>query len=325
VQWVIPARDEGTKIAAEGSQSMHEYDKASRYMIKQDPAGFFRWLWRHADTPLQFHSWLDARRSALPDERDLTCDTVAAFRLPSEAEPSYALIVEFMAESRSNTLTRMLAYVLRARTEPPTAEGQELPPQLGGVVINPTGKAQPREVQVTFPEVPECNWSFGVLQRTLRDVSAADTLLDIAAGKTTRWLLQWIPLMQGGGEMIIMEQWKQEGLAEPDTHVRSTLGSFALNFADLAGRSELWEQALEGWDMQNSQVVDRWQEKGRVEGRAEGRLEARRDDLQALLESRFGSLPEELIERIRAVQDAQRLHQAFQQALKLQSLAELQL
>jgi hypothetical protein len=110
---------------------------------------------------------------------------------------------------------------------------------------------------------------------------------------------------------------KQVALTEPDAQVRSTLGAFALNFADLAGRSELWEQALEGWDMQNSQVVDRW--------RAEGQLEARRDDLQALLESRFGSLPEELIERIRAVQDAQRLHQAFQQALKLQSLAELQL
>jgi hypothetical protein len=123
--------------------------------------------------------------------------------------------------------------------------------------------------------------------------------------------------MQGGGERIIMEQWKQVALTEPDAQVRSTLGAFALNFADLAGRSELWEQALEGWDMQNSQVVDRW--------RAEGQLEARRDDLQALLESRFGSLPEELIERIRAVQDAQRLHQAFQQALKLQSLAELQL
>jgi hypothetical protein len=162
---------------------MHEYDKASRYMIKHDPAGLFRWLWRHADTPLQFHSWLDARRLALPDEGDLTCDTVAAFRLAREAEPSHALMVEFMAESRRNTLARMLAYVLRARTEPPAAEGQELPPQLGGVVINLTGKAQARDVHVIFPGVPECIWSFGVLQRTLRDESAADTLSDIAAGK----------------------------------------------------------------------------------------------------------------------------------------------
>ena len=73
--------------------------------------------------------------------------------------------------------------------------------------------------------------------------------------------------------------------------------------------------------MQTSQVVDVWHEKGR----AEGQLETRRDDLVALLESRFGSLPEELIQRIRAEDDAERLHRAFQQALKLQSLADLQL
>ena len=121
---------------------MHEYDKANRYMIKQAPADFFRWLWRYASTPLQFHSWLDARRLALPDEGDLTCDTVAAFRLADQTELSHALIVEFMAELRSNTLDRLLGYVLRARTEPRTTEGQELPPQLGGVVINLTGKAQ---------------------------------------------------------------------------------------------------------------------------------------------------------------------------------------
>jgi hypothetical protein len=71
-QSVIPARAEGPIIAAEGSQPMFEYDKATRYMVKQDPANFFRWLWWHAETPLQFHSWLDARRLALPEEGDLT-------------------------------------------------------------------------------------------------------------------------------------------------------------------------------------------------------------------------------------------------------------
>jgi hypothetical protein len=26
---------------------MHEFDKASRYLVKQDPFGCFRWLWQH--------------------------------------------------------------------------------------------------------------------------------------------------------------------------------------------------------------------------------------------------------------------------------------
>jgi hypothetical protein len=54
---------------------MREFDKASRYLAKQDPANFFRWLWRHAVTPLQFHSWLDARRLALPVESGRILET----------------------------------------------------------------------------------------------------------------------------------------------------------------------------------------------------------------------------------------------------------
>jgi hypothetical protein len=226
---------------------MPEFDKTARYMAKQAPANFFRWLWRDAATPLRFHSWLDARRLALPAEGDLTCDTVGAFHLAGQVEFSHALIVEFMAESRSHTLDRLLAYVIRARTEPAAEGGQALPPQLGGVVINLTGPAQTRAVEVTFPGVPECNWGFGVLQRTLRDESAADTLADIATGRTTRWLLSSIPLMQGGAEPAIMEQWKHVAQAEPDPQVRATLGSFAVLFAELAGRVEPWKQALEGW------------------------------------------------------------------------------
>jgi hypothetical protein len=31
---------------------MREFDKATRYLAKQDPPNFFRWLWRDAATPL---------------------------------------------------------------------------------------------------------------------------------------------------------------------------------------------------------------------------------------------------------------------------------
>jgi hypothetical protein len=270
---------------------------------------------------LQFHSWLDARRLALPGEGDLTCDTVAGFHLAGQAELSHALIVEFMAELRSNTLDRLLAYVLRARTESPSAEGQELPPRIGGVVINLTGPAQARAVQATFPGVPECDWGFGVLQWTLREESAADTLADIAAGRTTRWILPWIPLMQDGAETAIIEQWKQVALTEPNAETRSWLGAFALVFARLAKRDDLWKQALRDWDMRNLQEVDYWQN----EGRAEGQLEARQDDLVALLEKRFGPLPKELLQRIQALTDGARLKTDLRQLLDIHSLEDLQL
>jgi hypothetical protein len=300
---------------------MAEYDKAARYPAKQDPPGFFGWLARQPNTPLRFHSWLDARRLALPVEGDLTCDTVAAFSLTDGAEPTHALIVEFMAESRPNTLDRLLEYVVRARTEPPPAAGQELPPQVGGVVINLTGPERPRAIEVNFPGFAECNWGFGVLQRTLRDESAALALAAIATGSSTRWLLPWIPLMQGGTEAGIMAHWTEVALAEPDPQVRSTLGSLALLFAELAGRAEPWRQLLEGWDMRTSQVVQEWRE----EGRLEGELAARREDLLALLEKRFGPLPAALVERIRTASDINRLKAAIQQVLDIHSPDELQL
>jgi flagellar biosynthesis/type III secretory pathway protein FliH len=81
--------------------------------------------------------------------------------------------------------------------------------------------------------------------------------------------------------------------------------------------------------MRNLQEVDYWHNEGRAEGLAEGRtegqLQARRQWLLALLENRFGSLPEELIRRIQSLEDVQRLDHAFQQAMKVELLAELEL
>ena len=73
--------------------------------------------------------------------------------------------------------------------------------------------------------------------------------------------------------------------------------------------------------MQTSRVVDRFHEGGR----AEGQLEVSRKYLLTLLENRFGSLPGELIQRIRDVKHVQQLNSAFQQALNLRSLGDLQL
>ena len=55
---------------------MNDYDKASRYLIKRDPAGFFRWL---LGAVVSFVCWIDARRLALPDQGDLTNDLVFPF------------------------------------------------------------------------------------------------------------------------------------------------------------------------------------------------------------------------------------------------------
>src|SRR5437870_7319533 len=92
---------------------MNDLDKAGRYVAKHDPAGFLRWL---VNNPaLTFHTWIDARRLALPNQRDLTNDLVAAAKVPGGFE---ALCIELQAQARADTLLRALAYVSRLLTEP---------------------------------------------------------------------------------------------------------------------------------------------------------------------------------------------------------------
>jgi hypothetical protein len=73
---------------------MNDFDKAGRYLIKRDPAGFLRWLLGVG--AVAFHVWSDARRLALPDQGDLTNDLVAAIRVGSGFE---GLAVDLQVDS----------------------------------------------------------------------------------------------------------------------------------------------------------------------------------------------------------------------------------
>jgi hypothetical protein len=293
---------------------MADFDKAARYQAKQDPPGFLCWLWRSRNPPLVFHSWIDARRLALPTEGDLTCDTVAGLRLPDTTELAGALLLEFETQSRPGTLGRFLDYLVRALRESGTA-GLSLG-RLGVAVVNLTGPPQPNEVDLRLPDLP-CTLHFRILQRTLREEDAAATVAAIATGQTTPWLLPWIPLMRGGNEPGIMEAWKAAASAEPDERRRRILAALTLIFAELVDQAPGWRQSLEGWNVKQSALLE--------EARDEGRLESCRDVLLGLLEDRFGPVPEEVVQRIKATTDLAKLKAAARRAPSLPSLNDLPL
>jgi hypothetical protein len=64
---------------------------------------------------------------------------------------------------------------------------------------------------------------------------------------------------------------------------------------------------------------------GRAEGEARGRLEARREALRESLTERFGEVPPEILEKIDAVNDIERLKTAFRQAFHIDSLNDLEI
>jgi hypothetical protein len=169
---------------------MTDYDKAGRYFIKRDPAGFFRWLLRRRD--VAFHAWIDARRLALPNQGDLTNDLVAAFRVGDGFE---ALCLELQAESEAGSAARLLlGYVPRLLSEP-AAPGSLVLQAAGGVVINLTGPPQPAGVEYRPTLAPDCWLAGGIAQRSLRQEDAGEMLREVASGGISRWLLAWLPLL----------------------------------------------------------------------------------------------------------------------------------
>lgn len=62
---------------------------------------------------------------------------------------------------------------------------------------------------------------------------------------------------------------------------------------------------------------------GKAEGEAKGQLLMARANLRALVENRFGAIPEALAQRIEATADLDRLQAALVQVLHVQSADEL--
>ena len=143
----------------------------------------------------------------------------------------------------------------------------------------------------------------GVAERNVAAESAAETLAAIAAGEVAKIVLAIVPLMQGGDEPGIIEEWKRLAEAEPNATRRSEYGGLAMVLADAAGRAEIWKQALKEWNVIRSKIVDEW----RAEGEAKGRTEGRTTTIVAFLEARYKSIPADLIQAIHSTIDEERL------------------
>ncbi len=79
-------------------------------------------------------------------------------------------------------------------------------------------------------------------------------------------------------------------------------------------RTQVWSQALKEWNMGESTVANGWRMEGRVEDRADSVLD--------VLQTRFGQLPVDLINQIRAVKDLTILKSWLSLAVKVNDVNE---
>ena len=195
--------------------------------------------------------------------------------------------------------------------------------EVGLVVVNLRGRGRcSRKMRLSGTRL---RTGLGVVERNLSRLSAAKTLRRVEAGRAPAALLPWSPLFQGGGEPGIISTWVRLAEQQTDADVRRVL-RLTLVFAEAVGGVEAWREAMEGWDVIESQVVKEWTALARQEGVKEGVTKGQREERVALLlrilRRTQASLPAELEQAIRGVDDLARLSAAIDSALSSASLED---
>lgn len=301
------------------------YDKASRFAAKLDSAGFVGWLLDLPAERFTFRRWLETRGVPFPGNPDRVGDTVAHLDNAAEHGVPWALAVEFQSQPDPEMFGRLLGYLsgLWLNVRPDSERGSRF--HVGAAVVNLAGSGSAAR---------EMRWGaaglathLAVVERNLERESAEELLAGIEAGRLSRCLLPWVPLMSGGERAETVDRWKVAASGDPSSRRRAEFAVLAILFANKAGRKVLWQEKLEGWNVEESEYVNEWIAVGEARGEARGVAlgEARGEARGQLREAcglilrlgarRFGPAPAAAEAAIRAIGDRDRLERIAERTL----------
>jgi hypothetical protein len=292
------------------------FDQAARYLIKLEPAGFLRWQVPGLHDALHFERWQDTRTIPFPGEPDRHCDTVAELTSAGGSGPPWLLVLEVQTRPDPDIAERMLEYMARLRREVRHGpHGRDKYP-VAAAVLNLTGNPSAAVLEMALPAEAGIGLNWRMASKGLAAESAPALLDAIASGEQGRCLLPWVPLTAGGDQPEVLARWKELAGQEPSARRRGEYGGLAQIFANLARCLDPWKQALEGWNVEECEIVKEWEEQGRQrglqqgrqEGRQEGQLENMRRVFLHVFEQRFpGAVPADLAAAAQAQTDVSTL------------------
>jgi hypothetical protein len=298
---------------------MGMFDQSGRQASKLDGAPFFAWALGHFEPvpALVFERWDDTRRLTFAGGPDRTNDLVAVLHHAGAPERKAFAIVEIETEPERFIFQRLGGYELALSVEVSRNVTPEDEPSVGSILINLTGEQPRTKLELGLPGTGKKTWIEPPIINLQQD-AAAGTLANIAAGRLGLAILPWIPLMAGGGQPALIEEWKRVTLTEPDANKREKFAALALVFAELTRELVNWQQALEGWQMRESQIILGWM----AEGELKGILRSKRADLLEVLRVRFQDpVPESLRLAVEGTNDPDILDCWFKAALRVKTLA----
>jgi predicted transposase YdaD len=160
-----------------------------------------------------------------------------------------------------------------------------------------------------------------VRERFLREEPAAHLLSEIRAGRQSRWMLPFIPLMKVDDNSDIVASWLELWNLESDERVKSEIAAIAQTFMQASEAETEWTKALEGLNVQKSAFLESIRTESRGEGRQEGRIADRIESIIETLRQKFpNELDPELISTLEQMHELDRLRQWFQFALNATSM-----
>lgn len=276
---------------------MGVYDQAGRYATLADGEPVVARVLRGEPVRFRLREWLDSRTTPQPGDKDRTADKVAALDGERAGVRPWLMVFEFQSRHDPDKLDVTLSEAARLRVEVRYGEDRRGRYRVAVALVYLRGRCPAAALDMTMPSGRGTRHVAFVWD--VEDDEAGEAIEEFVSGRTTWGVLFWIPLMRRGSDPAIVRRWLEAVRAIPSEGRRRELCHIALIFAELARGLAVWEEALEGANMETeSPLVNRWIDKAVQRTR----LEERRENLVRLLDRKF---PGEVTPEVLATIDQQ--------------------
>jgi hypothetical protein len=289
---------------------MSDFDHAAAFATQADPGVVVGRLLAATGARLRYRDWFTSRAIPLPGGPKRTADLVAILADPDVPAQLALLIFEFQSAHDPEKLDTTLVEAAVFRAYARHGDDRQGRYRVYSGLVYLKGSCPEAVLDMTLAG------GFGTRHAPLlwevEKDDAGAALAAVADGRGGWGLLFWIALMTGADREAIIARWREQ-VNDPDkvpsAWMRQNLVGIAMLFAELAGRFLVWERALEGWDMVESQVANRW--------RTQGEVRRSRAWLLELLRTKYqGSVTADVVQLVEQQSDLTLLQTWFTTALR---------
>lgn len=248
---------------------MGMFDQGARYACRVHPSVVARKLLRQVRERLSFGQFHESKTNPLPGQRERIADSVLALDNLGAPSAPCLMLLEFQSRHDEDKLQTTFVSVAHLRADVRHGPDRKGRYEVFAGLVYLQGKAVETEIGMALTDADGKQVAGSHHQALLWEVGEDDAdaaLAEVGADFAGWWgLLFWVPLMRGGSLAQNVTKWLSLVTQVTSQRHRADLGQIALIFAELAGTLREWREALEGFDMEDSQVVLEWTAKAREE------------------------------------------------------------